>query len=224
MNNFKYKGVIFDLDGTLLDTIEDITDGLNKAAISCNIKPYSIEEAKYLVGSGVDVLINNCLNVRNADRGLFDKLKENYMKFYGACKAIKTKPYDGICEVLDFFRKNDVKIAVFSNKPDCDTQGVINNYFGERYFDMVVGKRDGVDIKPSKQGAEPILKHFNLELKDILYVGDTKVDMKTATNIGVDSVGVLWGFRKMDELVENGAKFIIANPLDLIKIVKNGEL
>ena len=73
---------------------------------------------------------------------------------------------------------------------------------------MVVGKRDGVEIKPSKQGAEPILKHFNLELKDILYVGDTKVDMKTATNIGVDSVGVLWGFRKMDELVENGAKVI----------------
>lgn len=224
MENFKYKGIIFDLDGTLLDTIEDITDGLNKAAISCGIEPYTIEEAKYLVGSGVDVLINNCLNARSASQNLFDKLKENYMKFYGECKANKTKPYEGIVEALEFFKKNNIKIAVFSNKPDCDTQGVINNYFGKDYFDMVVGKRDGVEIKPSKEGATPILENFRLDLSEILYVGDTKVDMKTAINIGLDSVGVLWGFRKIDELLENGAKYIIDNPLDLIKIVEKGEL
>ena len=224
MNEIRYKGVIFDLDGTLLDTIDDITDGLNQAAVSCGIRPYTIEEAKYLVGSGVDVLINNCLNARNASKDLFDKLKENYMKFYGACKANKTKPYEGIIKVLDYFKSKKIKIAVFSNKPDCDTQEVIKRYFGEGYFDMVVGKKDGVEIKPSKEGAIPILNYYNLDLKEILYVGDTKVDMKTAINIGVDSVGVLWGFRKKDELVENKAKFIISNPLDLIKIVEKGEL
>lgn len=217
---YKYKGIIFDLDGTILDTIEDITDGINGAARICGLSDYTIEEAKYLAGSGVDVLIQGCLNKKNANLDMFDKMKAAYMDCYGKCRANKTKPFDGIFEVLDELKANGIKMAVFSNKPDGDTQAIIKNYFGEGYFDIVLGKKDGVRIKPYPEGSIPILENFGLDKNEILYAGDTSVDMDTATNIGLDSIGVLWGFRKEDELRAHGAKFIISSPKEILDIFK----
>ena len=220
----KYLGVIFDLDGTLLNTIDDITDGLNQAAKDLGIPMFTSDEAKYLVGSGVDVLITNSLTKKGYSQQLFPLFKEKYLYYYGNCKANKTKPYDGILELLKKLKEKNIKIAVFSNKPDNDTQDVINTYFGKNFFDVVVGKRNGVNIKPSSEGALPILNNFSLPLEKIIYIGDTKIDMETAKNIGVDSIGVLWGFRTREELLNNGAKYIACNPFETLKIIEGGKI
>ena len=224
MKEFKYKGIIFDLDGTILDTINDITDGLNGACDKCGLTHFTNEDAKYLAGSGVDVLVQRCLAKKNASIDLFDSFKKNYLESYEKCRANKTKVFDGLLEVLDELKENGIKMAVFSNKPDCDTQAIIKNYFKEGYFDIVLGKKDGVRIKPYPEGSYPILENFGLPKEEILYAGDTSVDMDTATNIGLDSIGVLWGFIKEDELREHGAKFIISNPKEILKIFEKGSL
>lgn len=214
----KYKGIIFDLDGTILDTIDDITDGLNGACDRCNLTHFTSEEAKYLAGSGVEVLVQRCLEKKNVSIDLFSDFKKHYLECYEKCRANKTKPFDGILEVLNNLKKLGIKMAVFSNKPDSDTQAIIKNYFGEGYFDIVLGKKDGVRIKPYPEGSYPILENFNLKKEEILYAGDTSVDMDTANNIGLDSIGVLWGFRKEDELRSHGAKYIINSPKEILNI------
>ena len=215
----KYQGVIFDLDGTLLYTIDDLTDGINKAIEIVDCDKVTTNEAKYLVGSGVDNLIKNLIKLRGLDETLFSELKERYMYYYGLLKKNKTKPYEGICELLLELKRRNIKIAVFSNKPDIDTQGVIDYYFSG-IFDVVVGKRDNAEIKPSSSGAKPILDQFNLPLDKILYVGDTLVDMKTAQNIGADSVGALWGFRTKEELIEGKATYLANCPLEILGIIE----
>ncbi len=211
----RYNGVIFDLDGTLLNTIDDITDALNYAISELDILPVSTSEAKYLVGSGVDNLIKNMIKLRKIDEEKFDHLKERYLSCYYKCKKNKTKPYEGIIDLLLELKKRSVQIAVFSNKPDNDTVEVIDYYF-PNIFDVVVGKRKNVAIKPSGDGAKPIIDSFKLDKKEILYIGDTSVDMATARNIGVDSVGALWGFRTKDELVEAGAKTLANCPMEVL--------
>ena len=215
----KYQGVIFDLDGTLLNTIDDLTDGINKAIEIVECEKVTTDEAKYLVGSGVDNLIKNLIKLRGLDEALFSELKERYMYYYGLLKKNKTKPYEGICELLLELKRRNIKIAVFSNKPDIDTQGVIDYYFNG-IFDVVVGKRDNVEIKPSSSGAKPILDYFDLPLDKILYVGDTLVDMKTAQNIGASSVGALWGFRTKEELIEGKATYLANCPLEILGIIE----
>ena len=211
----KYNGVIFDLDGTLLDTISDITDAINDAIKIVDCEKVTVDEAKYLVGSGVDNIIKRLITLRSLNESLFNELKDRYMRFYGLCKKNKTKSYEGINELLLKLKEMGVKIAVFSNKPEIDTQEVIDYYF-PNIFDYVVGKRDGVAIKPSSEGAKPILDYFNMPKDKILYIGDTQVDMETAKNIGVKSVGALWGFRTKEELVSNGASCLVNCPLEVL--------
>lgn len=220
------KLVIFDLDGTLLNTIEDITTSLNVALKCVSLPPVSVEDAKYFVGSGVDILIERLLKFELKEKYeelkniYYDKVRQAYLDDYKINNAILTKPYDGITELISKLKKNNIKVAVLSNKPHLDTIKVINDYFGSvDFFDYVIGKKDYNRIKPYPDGANEIIRYLEdkfsdrYKLADIVYVGDTLVDIETAKNIGCESIACLWGFRKKDELKE--ANYIVSNTLEL---------
>ena len=212
------KGVIFDLDGTLLNTIKDLNNAINYSIKELNIRKVKTSEAKYLVGSGISNLIKRLIKLKNLDSNLYDYLIDRYSSFYSINNKTYTHPYDVILQLLMELKKRNIKIAVFSNKPHKDTIDVINYYFPNT-FDIVIGKIDGIDIKPSPMGAKPILELFNTNLNNIYYVGDTMVDMETSKNIGTTSIGALWGFRTKEELINGGANKLAKRPLDILKII-----
>ncbi|MBQ7276268.1 MAG: tRNA pseudouridine(55) synthase TruB [Bacilli bacterium] len=223
------KLVIFDLDGTLLNTIDDITNSLNRSLIKVGLYLISKDQAKYFVGSGVDILIERVLRYELKDNydsnkdNYFFALKDAYVKDYSLNCRIDTKPYDGIKELIIELKKKGINVAVLSNKPHEDTINVINYYFGEDFFDIVYGKKPHNKIKPSPDGAFELIKELEnrysnrYKKSDIMYVGDTSVDMETAKNIGCESIGCLWGFRSIDELTL--ATYIANNPLDIYDLV-----
>lgn len=207
------KIVIFDLDGTLLDTIEDITDSMNLALQDVGLETLSIEECKYMVGSGADVLVNKAIKGKD----FFKEAKDKYMSYYEKFQKNKTKPYDGVIELINSLKDLNYKIAILSNKPHEDALRVVDYYFGLDMFDLVIGKKANNRIKPDIDGAIEILKSLNSSKEEVIYVGDTNVDMQTANNAGFTAVAVSWGFRKASEL-EN-YDFMIENPLQLIEVL-----
>lgn len=207
--------IIFDLDGTLLDTIDDITDAINRALYENGLSTVTVEECKYMVGSGAKILIERAVKDR---MDLFDSIYASYMAHYERLQANKTKPYDGIKEILSELRKLGIRLAILSNKPHEDTLRVVERYFGLDSFDVVMGKKPNNRIKPSIDGCIEIMVSLGIS-SNILYVGDTAVDMMTAKNAGYTSIGVTWGFRKKEELVE--ATYLIDHPKEIVEIVRS---
>lgn len=220
----QYKAVIFDLDGTLLNTIEDITDSMNSALISQNLEPYTVEDYKYFVGDGVDNLVKKALKNQSADASVFDKVKAGYLKEYVEKQHDKTSPYPGIIELLKKLNDLGIDIAVLSNKPDPDTQRVIAHYFPMIRFRQVVGKRPGYEVKPDPRAVKEMIEQMKVKSEEVLYVGDTYTDMMTAKNANLRSAGVLWGFRKAEELLQGNAWNLINDPMEILQIVKEGNI
>ena len=210
-----YKLVIFDLDGTLLDTIEDICDSINIALKESNLELVTIEECKYMVGNGAKILVERAIREKTQ---FFDKVFSSYMFNYERLQKNKTRPYEKIMEVLDRLKELNIKSAILSNKPHEDTLRVVDYYFGLSKFDLVIGKKPNNRPKPEIDGAIEILNTLNMKSEDVLYVGDTSVDITTAIRSNFTSVGVTWGFRKESELTQ--ANYIIHHPLDLLKIIE----
>jgi phosphoglycolate phosphatase len=215
----RYKAVIFDLDGTLLDTIADIADSLNAVLKAYGYKTFSVEDYKYFVGRGVNELIEQVMTKDYIPKEFFPQIKKRYYEEYNIRSSIKTKPYDGIMDLLKELNKKSVPICILSNKPHSQTMKVVDYYFGPIDFAYVYGKKAEFPIKPSPDSALDIIRRLELDKSDILYVGDTGTDMLTASNAGLDSVGVLWGFRKRKELEEGHAKYIVSHPKDIYQIV-----
>lgn len=207
------KLVIFDLDGTLLNTIEDIHDAMNEALKENHLPKRSIEEIKYMVGSGVDILVRRALPQESMDS--FSSLKESYLKYYTKYQKNKTKPYDGVLSLLTSLKEHHIQTAVLSNKPHQDTIQVIESYFGNHLFSYVLGKKEQNQIKPSIDGIIEIKKALQIE-QDILYVGDTSIDIETAKNAFLPMIAVTWGFRKEEELKE--ATYIVNHPNEILEI------
>ena len=205
-----YKLVIFDLDGTLLNTIDDICDSLNIALKENSLKEVTVEECKYMVGKWVKFLIEKAINGK---LNLFDSVYDSYMKNYEILQKNKTRPYEGINELLSTLKLKNIKMAVLSNKPHLDTLRVVNHYFGDSIFDLVIGKKPENRPKPSIDGAIELINTLGVH-SDILYVGDTAVDMQTANDSGFTSVAVTWGFRKKSEL--SMANYIVDNPFEIL--------
>ena len=172
------KLVIFDLDGTLLYTIKDITFALNYALKKNGLDEVSIDEAKYMVGSGVDVLIQKAVK---EEKKLFDNVKEDYSLFYKDHNMIQTNPYQGIMHLLKMLKQTGIKIAVLSNKPDNDTKNVVKYYFGD-LFDYVLGSKENLRLKPESDGINVILDHFKIAKENTIYLGDSNIDVLTAKN------------------------------------------
>ena len=187
------KLIIFDLDGTLLNTIEDITYSLNLALEENGLAPVTIDECKYMVGSGANILIERAIKGNNE---AFDRVLQAYLTYYLKHQEDKTRPYEGIVEVLHDLKRRGYRLAILSNKPHVDTINVVESYFGLDLFDIVMGKKEHNRIKPSIDGCIEIMDTLGIH-DNILYVGDTAVDMQTARNAGYTSVAVTWGFRNL---------------------------
>ncbi len=210
------KAVIFDLDGTLSDSIASLKYCGDRALAPFGYGPYPESDYKYFVGDGAANLIKRAL-IKSGDRELihFDEAFALYKEYFAADCMYQVKPYDGIPELLKTLKEKGIRIAVLSNKPHIQTLEVIHTLFGEDCFDVIRGQKEGVPIKPDPAGVFAILKELGLTAAELLYLGDTATDMRTGRNAGAFSVGALWGFRDRKELEEACADAIITHPLEL---------
>jgi phosphoglycolate phosphatase len=215
-----YKAVVFDLDGTLLNTITDISDSVNAVLKSLNYHEFSEEQYKYFVGRGVDELISAVISKGELDPELFYEIKSGYLEEYARRKSSKTKPYPGILDLLTRLIQHKIAICILSNKPHHQTVEVVDKYFKDISFNIVSGKKPEFPIKPNPASLNDMIKKLNLNLEEILYVGDTNTDIETAKNANLASVGVLWGFRKIEELEQAGATYIVNTVDELFSIIK----
>jgi phosphoglycolate phosphatase len=211
--------VIFDMDGTLLDTIEDIADASNRVYVPRGLAPCSIEEMKSLVGDGAEELIRRVFVSRGKpapDDAEVAAILREYRREYEACWRSHSRPYAGIPELLTELSRRGVKTAVLSNKAQMFTALMAEELLAAHRFDIVRGSLPGVPLKPDPAPALAIAAELGVAPAACAFVGDTNVDMTTARAAGMLAVGALWGFRTADELRANGAAILIASPLDLL--------
>lgn len=226
MNTF--KGIIFDLDGTLLNTINDITEALNYSITKNGFKKVTVDEAKYLVGNGAKVLIERTIkkvcdknylekidinNIQDTD--LFKTMYEDYMYTYNLWKTNTTSPYKDVIKTLNILKKKNIKLCVLSNKPERDTVDVCNRYFNG-IFDIVRGSRENVPLKPHPEAVLQIVNEMGLKPEEVIYCGDSDVDMQTSVNACLYGLGASYGFRTKEELLKHGAKSIINEFKDIL--------
>ncbi len=210
------KTFIFDLDGTLLDSLEDIAVSANKVLKELGLREIEHKKYGYLVGGGVDVLIENISKELHVALDAKDVVKR-FKRVYENKMQKSTKPYDGILELLEKLKGHN--LAVLSNKTHDMTKQYVQEFFPNT-FSQIFGQREGVPKKPNPQAVDEIISYFKADKKDVYFVGDTNVDMQTGNNAKVKTIGVLWGFRDEKELRENNADFIVKHPLDILETVK----
>ena len=211
---------IFDLDGTVLDTVHTIAYYGNNALEKNGVEAIPAQEYKYLVGKGAANLVKNMLNFRQCYTGeLFEKVFADYNTAYNADVTFKTTIYDGLLEVLDDLKQQGMTFAIVSNKPDYATQAVINALYGKGYYAYVTGQKPGAALKPDPTVVFEAMAALGAAPEECVYIGDTSTDMKTGKNAGLYTIGVLWGFRGREELEQNGADAIAENPAQLYSII-----
>jgi len=211
------QAVVFDLDGTLSDTIASIAYCANRTLEKFGLKSFDEDRYKLFVGDGAAELIRRTLMNQEPERmDLFEEVKAEYVKLFAVDCMYQVKPYDGIPELLAELKKRKVKITVLSNKPHENTCKVIHDLFGDDVFDLVQGQTPEIEKKPNPAGVYVLSKKLGIPVEEMLYVGDTNTDMQTGKNAGAFTVGVLWGFRDREELEENHADAIIARPMELL--------
>lgn len=211
------KVVIFDLDGTLTNSLASMKISGDMAMAKFGMGPYTEDQYKVFVGDGARVLVERCL-IAGGDTELthLDAAYAEYCRVFEKYCMYQVKPYEGIRELLSSLKEKGIKIAVLSNKPHERTKDVIKAVFGEGYFDVVQGQQDDVPKKPSPIGVFKILEKLSLTPEDLLYIGDTGTDMQTGKAAGAFTVGALWGFRTEKELTENHADVLIKKPQQLL--------
>lgn len=214
------KAVIFDLDGTLADSLESIQYSANYAIGTCGFPPISLEKYKLFVGDGADTLIKRCLAYSgDIDGTFFEKAFLQYQIFFKDHCMYQVKPYEGITDMLAKLKEKGIRIAVFSNKPHSRTVDVVESLFGKGYFDEVLGQTEERPKKPHPEGVYVLAEKLGVTMDEVVYVGDTSTDMMTGKNAGATTVGVLWGFRDRQELEKYKADVIIDKPSDILSQV-----
>lgn len=214
------KACIFDLDGTLADTLSTIANYANSALRAYSYNEIEIDKYRKLAGNGRDELIRRMLTtVGDTQLKGFEKVKKTYDTLYENDVIGKTKAFDGMRELLLNLKKKHIKIAVLTNKPNEVVPEIIYTLFGKGFFDACLGQTDNIALKPAPDGALLIAELFNVKPQECLYIGDTSVDMNTGCAAGMNTVGVLWGFRDREELLESGAKYIAEKPSDILNFI-----
>jgi len=210
--------VLFDLDGTLLDTLDDLADSMNNALTEHNLPTHPIEAYKIFVGDGVEMLTRRALGEACEDKLVAVVLKEMKAQ-YAKLWDNKTKPYDGICQMLTSLSQKGLKLTVLSNKPHNFTKLCVARFLGDFTFDIVQGVSEDCPPKPDPSGALMVAKTLDTSPEGFVYLGDTNTDMQTANAAGMFPVGVTWGFRSPEELRASGAKVLINHPSEFLKII-----
>jgi phosphoglycolate phosphatase len=215
----RFKAIIFDLDGTLLNTLDDLADSVNHVLKKNGYPSHATAAYRYFVGDGVRVLIERVLPEEALNDDIVEAMIEAFREEYGRNWNAKTRPYDGVPEMLDEIAGRHLKMAVLSNKPDKYTKMCVTELLPRWQFDVVVGAKDSVPRKPHPAGAIEVTRSLGVEAVDILYVGDTDTDMQTAMAAGMFAVGALWGYRTAEELERAGARELIEKPRELLKLL-----
>jgi phosphoglycolate phosphatase len=213
------KAVIFDLDGTLLNTLEDLADSCNKTLMQFGFEERSLDQVRLYVGNGIGKLMENALPSRATKEELEAAIKQ--MKFnYSLNWQNKTKPYDGIENLLKELSERKIKTAVVSNKPDPQVKELCNLYFSNYMTEeTAVGEKEGIKRKPAPDSLFEVMRILEVSKEEVIYVGDSDVDIMTAKNAEVKCVSCSWGFRSENFLKENGASVIIKKPEELLQLL-----
>ena len=217
------KLCIFDLDGTLINSIYDLADSMNYALKKYGFHTHETEKYKKIVGSGISVLADRAMviPVGSADPDMKKALLADYNEYYNIHCMDKTRPYEHIKDLHDELDKRNIMYSVMSNKPDIFSKKIVETLFPENKFASIWGKRDGFERKPSPQSVWALIDELNVKRDECLYIGDSDVDAQTAQNAGLKFCGVEWGFRSIEELQNAGAELIVKTPLDILTVIQN---
>jgi len=215
----RFHAVLFDLDGTLLDTLEDLADSTNQALRRLGLAEHPLESYKYFIGDGVENLVRRALPPDRADADTMARCAALMREEYARRWADKTRPYPGVAELLDALSARGLPMAVLSNKPDEFARLCVARLLPRWRFQAVLGAGGSLPKKPDPAGALAIAARLGLAPAPILYLGDTNTDMQTAVSAGMFPAGALWGFRPASELLASGARALLERPPDLLPIV-----
>lgn len=213
----KYNAVIWDLDGTLLNTIEDLTDAVNDAMTKNGFKQRTIEEVTMFVGNGIHKLIERCLP-EGENNPAFNSTFEDFKAYYAINCNNKTKPYIGITKILQTLKDRNIKSAIVSNKNDSDVKKLSRAHF-TGYISTAIGNREGFRRKPYPDSVLEAARELNCNPEKCLYIGDSDVDIATAANSGMDCLSVTWGFRTREFLIEHGAQHLASNAEEVLSFI-----
>ena len=211
-----FSAVLFDLDGTLLDTLEDIADAANAVLAARGMPTHSLAAYKLFVGEGVRRLLEKALPPEHRTAEIIDRCAAAFVSEYDRRWNAKSRPYDGVLALLASLKERQLPLAVLSNKPQRFTEQCVAHYFPAGTFACVLGQREGVPPKPDPAGAIDIARRLALPPERIAYLGDSGIDMQTAVRAGMHPIGALWGFRSRTELVASGAAAVIESPDELL--------
>ncbi|OGQ87125.1 MAG: HAD family hydrolase [Deltaproteobacteria bacterium RIFOXYD12_FULL_56_24] len=209
------KCALFDLDGTLVDSLVDLADSMNRVLTGQGLPPHPIQAYRYFVGDGIISLVQRALPAEAQQEDLVQDCARKMRQEYSLHWADTTRPYPGIAELLDALTTRQIPMAILSNKPDELTQEVVRKILPDWHFVAVAGARETFPRKPDPAGALRIAALLQRKPADFIYLGDTNTDMQTARSAGMFAIGALWGFRTAEELKKNGAQALLSTPLEL---------
>ncbi|MGO5051918.1 HAD family hydrolase [Lachnospiraceae bacterium LCP25S3_G4] len=215
-----YKACIFDLDGTLVDTLESLYYSVNETMRELKLGTISREQCRAFVGNGAGVLIEKTLRtVGDIELKEFTKAMETYGRVFSKYCTYQAKPYDGIVELLKNLKKRGFQLAVLTNKPDAQASDVIRTMFGEEMFECVQGQCEELPRKPDPRGTYYIAEKLHVHPQECIFIGDSEVDIKTGLSANMLTVGVTWGFRTKDILLQSGAIHTIDSPEEFLELI-----
>jgi phosphoglycolate phosphatase len=220
----RYKAIIFDLDGTLLDTLVDLAESGNRVLAAAGMPVHPVDRYRYFVGEGMQVLIERIVPPGLRDRDRLAAIADAFLEDYGRNWAEHTRLYEGVAPLLTALQAGGVTMNVLSNKPDEFTRLCVSRFLHQWSFREVLGQRPGIARKPDPAGALHIAAKLGLPPSSILYLGDTATDMRTAVSAGMHAVGALWGFRTAEELLANGAAELADQPLAVLRLIQGDRL
>ena len=216
----EFQAIIFDLDGTLLDTLADIGDSVNLMLAEYGFPGHTTDDYRRFIGNGIQMLVTRALPIDGRSEEMVDACVRRARELYWENWNRKTRPYEGITDLLDHLKTRGLPLAVLSNKPHDFTVRYVNAYFDKWDFRVVMGQNDHFPVKPDPASALDIARQIDRSPETFLFVGDSAVDMKTAAAAGMHAVGVAWGFRGPKELTENGCQTLVSHPLEIIALLE----
>ena len=212
----RYSSLIFDLDGTLLDTVADIGAAANQVLHELGYPPHPLPAYQGFVGSGVAVLFQRALSGDHPPSSLIDDCVERFDRAYARCWNKASRPYDKIPELLNHLSASSYRLAILSNKPDAFTKKCVSHYFPTYSFDPVLGQRPSTGPKPDPQAVWEIMQYHQVSAEQTIFVGDSEIDVQTAKNAGIFSIGVAWGYRGSEVLLSQDVDLLIEHPSELV--------
>ena len=217
MTRHRKSAIVFDLDGTLLNTLRDLADSVNAMLERFGYPTHPLDDYRMFVGEGAAQLVERALPPEKREADTVRECLQVYGEIYDQSWSATTVPYPGVPELLDALTHRQRKLTILTNKPDDFTQKCVSEFLGRWKFELVLGQRENIPRKPDPAGAREVIRQLNVPPEEFLYLGDSGTDMRTANAAGLFAVGALWGYRAEQELLATGAQALISQPIELLK-------